>query len=451
MTELTEDTGRQSRRSGISAAFGLAGAVVGAVAAGAAAGVAAERYAVKRRRRRAGDPYADEPFGQLPSDEAFTLTTSDGVDLHVEVVEPPDGPADLTVVFVHGFCLDMGTWHFQRTALDPRRQRAPGDSEPGVAQAAVDGRVRGSRAWRAGTRRGKADPSAAPRVRMVFYDQPGHGRSGRHPRGDYRLDQLGAGLGELIAEVAPDGPLVLAGHSMGGMAIMALAEQQPDLIVDRVTGVALVSTSAGHLDDVSLGLPPVVARFRGALMPTVGRLLRWQPNVAEFGRRAGSDLAYLLTRRYGFGTESPSPTLVEYVEAMNASTSVEVIARYFATLSEHDRYASLEAFAELETLVVCGEKDMLTPVEHTREIASLLPRATLLEVADGGHCTVLEHADLVNEAFADLLRRAARPRSRRPARRGRELAARVARQDKAAHSGPQQQGALRRILRRKGA
>ncbi|HEV2087959.1 MAG TPA: alpha/beta hydrolase, partial [Cryptosporangiaceae bacterium] len=277
---MTEPTGPPGR-SGISAAFGLVGAVVGAVAAGAAAGVAAERYAVKRRRRRAGDPYADEPFGQLPADASFTFTTSDGVDLHVEVVEPWSGRPDLTVVFVHGFCLDMGTWHFQRAALDPRRHDAAGDGKPG------------------------------PRIRMVFYDQPGHGRSGRHPRADYRLDQLGAGLGELIAEVAPDGPLVLAGHSMGGMAIMALAEQQPDLVTDRVVGVALVSTSAGHLDDVSLGLPPVVARFRGVLTPTVGRLLRWQPTVAEYGRRAGSDLAHLLTKRYGFGTARPSPTQVE--------------------------------------------------------------------------------------------------------------------------------------------
>src|SRR4029453_19206359 len=108
---------------------------------------------------------------------------------------------------------------------------------------------------------------------------------------------------------------------------------------------------------------------RGALTPVAGRALQWQPSVAEYGRRAGSDLVYMLTKRYGFGTSHPSPSLVEYVERMNSATSVTVVAGYLKTLSEHDRYAALEAFADIETLVVGGDRDAITPIEHTREIA----------------------------------------------------------------------------------
>ena len=41
--------------------------------------------------------------------------------------------------------------------------------------------------------------------------------------------------------------MVLAGHSMGGMSIMALARQRPELFGDRVVGVFLLATSAGGL------------------------------------------------------------------------------------------------------------------------------------------------------------------------------------------------------------
>ncbi|GAA0226904.1 alpha/beta hydrolase [Cryptosporangium japonicum] len=393
-------------------AFGLAGALVGSMAAGAAAGVAAERFAT-RRRRRVGDPYADEPFGALPYDSAQTVT-ADGVDLHVEIVEA-DGEPDLTVVFVHGFALDMGTWHFQRRVFTGHEE---------------------------------------PKLRMVFYDQPGHGHSGPRPDGDYTIDQLADSLAEVITKVAPDGPLVLAGHSMGGMTLMALAERHPDLVLDRVVGVALISTSAGHLDDVALGFPPIVAWLRGALTPALTKVLRWQPIMAERGRRSGSDLAYLLTERYGFGSANPSPALVEYVERMNDGTRVEVIAGYLGTLSQHDRYAALEAFADVETLVVCGDRDLLTPVEHTREIAKLLPHAALLEVSDGGHCTLMEHADATNEALLELFRRAVQVAAgRRPteAPHRTEVAAAKQRRGWARRAGEQQRRALEKILRRKGA
>ena len=61
-------------------------------------------------------------------------------------------------------------------------------------------------------------------VRVVTYDQRGHGRSSagapRHP-----IHGLGEDLHRIIEALAPEGPLVLAGHSMGGMTIMAYAAE----------------------------------------------------------------------------------------------------------------------------------------------------------------------------------------------------------------------------------
>jgi pimeloyl-ACP methyl ester carboxylesterase len=336
---------------------GLVGAVLGVAAAGVAAGVAAERYLV-RRSRRVDDPHAEEPFGELECDESLIVHTPDGIDLHVEIVGPES--ASVTLVFVHGFCLDMGTFHFQRSAFS------------GL-------------------------------YRMVFYDQPGHGHSGRLPKGEYHLDALGVALRTVIEETAPAGQIVLIGHSMGGMTIMALAEQAPELFAERVAGVVLISTSAGKLDEVNFGLPEVVARFRRPLLPLIRTAGPITASVVDRARKASTDLAWLLTRRYGFGAEQPSPALVSYVERMNSTTSTDVIARYLRTLYGHARLLALGSLRGMPVLIVCGDLDVMTPLAHTQEIAEVLPEAELVVVEGGGHVVVLEHSDEVNEALERFL------------------------------------------------
>ncbi|MEV0127485.1 alpha/beta hydrolase [Dactylosporangium sp. NPDC050688] len=347
---------------------GIIGAILGVAAAGVAAGVATERYIVNRSKR-ADDVYAEEEFGVWDFDEELTVTTDDGIDLHVEIVNGPAGEPDEqrpTLVFVHGFCLDMGTFHFQRKALQGKH-------------------------------------------RMVFYDQPGHGRSGRLRKGEYTLDALGAGLRAVLQATAPTGPVVLVGHSMGGMTIMALAEQVPELFESRVQAVVLISTSAGKLDQVNFGLPEVVAKFRRPLLPVVGIAGPLSSGVVDRARQASTDLAWLLTRRYGFGTARPSPALVSYVEKMNTTTSTDVIARYLRTLYMHARLLVLGPLRRVPVLLICGDRDVLTPLTHTREIAAVLPEAELVVIPDGGHVVMLEHADEVNEAIEAFLKRVIAP------------------------------------------
>ena len=334
---------------------GLIGTLVGVAAAGIAAGVATERYLV-RRQRRGDDALVEEPFGELDFDEERTVTGPDGVDLHVEIVDGGE-PA---LVFVHGFCLDMGTFHFQRRAF-------------------------------------------AGRYRCVMYDQPGHGRSGKLAKGEYTIEQLGADLRAVIESAAPTGPIVLIGHSMGGMTIMSLVEQWPDLFRERVAGVVLIATSAGKLDEVTLGLPHVVARFRRPLMPLIQRTGQITASMVDRARKSATDLAWLLTRRYGFGAERPSAALVSYVERMNSSTSVDTIARYLRTLSSHARLLVLGPLRDVPVLIVCGDHDLLTPLDHSREIASVLPEAELVVVEGGGHVVLLERADEVDEAIEEFL------------------------------------------------
>jgi pimeloyl-ACP methyl ester carboxylesterase len=341
---------------------GVLGAAVGVAAAGLATALAVERVLVRRSLNAPGDPYVDEPFGDQPFDEELTVTAADGTHLHVEIVEPTAPSGKPTIVFVHGFALDMGTFYFQRKALAAR-----GDH------------------------------------RLVFYDQPGHGRSSRLKSGDYDIAALGTSLAAVLNATVPDGHIILVGHSMGGMTVMAFAEQYPEWFGSRVTGVVLMSTSAGLIDKTKLGLPTIVARASAPFFPLWGGAARLGGGAIDKARVASSDLAWLLTRRYGFGDARPSPSLVTFVESMNSKTSVETLTKYLHTLYTHNRFPALSVLAGVPVLVLVGANDYLTPVTHSEEILRHLPEAELVKVGDSGHVVMLEKADEVNAALIPFL------------------------------------------------
>ncbi|MBB2945441.1 pimeloyl-ACP methyl ester carboxylesterase [Actinoplanes lutulentus] len=341
---------------------GIFGAAVGVAAAGLATAFAVERVLVRRSVNAPGDPYVEEPFGDQQFDAERTVTAADGTDLHVEIVEPDEPNDRPTIVFVHGFALDMGTFYFQRKELAERGE-----------------------------------------YRMVFYDQPGHGRSGKLQSGTYDIAALGRSLAAVLESTVPDGHIILVGHSMGGMTIMAFAEQYPEWFGNRVTGVVLMSTSAGLIDKAQLGVTNLVARASAPFFPLWDKAAHLGGGTIDRARVASSDLAWLLTRRYGFGEAKPSATLVTFVESMNSKTSVETLTKYLHTLYTHNRFPALSALRGVPVLVVVGDRDYLTPVTHSEEILKHLPEAELLKIENSGHVVMLEKSEQVNAALIPFL------------------------------------------------
>lgn len=329
-------------------AAGVTGALLGLAAAGAAVGLAAERYAVGRSLR-GRDPFADEPFGSLRGDP-LVVPAADGVELYAEVDDPGGAGADLTVVFSHGYALNLDVWHFQRRDL------------------------RGS-------------------ARLVFWDQRSHGRSGRAPEGSVSFERLADDLGGVLDAAAPTGPVLLVGHSMGGMTVMDLLVRRPELL-GRVVGIAFVASSAGGLREVTLGVPGPAGRLAGRLAPGVVSALARQPDLVERGRRAGSDLGFVLTKRYSFADDAPA-SLVEFTAQLNAGTPIGVVAEFLPVFATHDQRERLGLLSGVDTLVVGAGRDLLTPVSHSREIAERLPGARYVEVPDAGHMVLLERHEVV--------------------------------------------------------
>ncbi|WP_329301241.1 alpha/beta hydrolase [Streptomyces sp. NBC_00659] len=363
---------------------GVAGAAIGVVAAGAAAGVAIERLTVGRGMRKKARLALDStgPYGTLRGTPGKAYA-DDGTELYYEVDEAePEAslaprrrrlfgrkaPAPVTVVFSHGYCLNQDSWHFQRAALR------------GV-------------------------------VRTVHWDQRSHGRSGRgvaqlEDRKPVTIDQLGRDLLAVIEAAVPEGPIVLVGHSMGGMTVMALADQFPELIRDRVVAVALVGTSSGRLGEVNFGLPVAGVAAVRRVLPGVLKALGQQAALVERGRRATADLFTGVIKRYSFGGRDVDPAVERFAERMIESTPIDVVAEFYPAFTDHDKTAALARFAGMPVLVLAGVKDLVTPSEHSEAIADLLPDAELVLVPDAGHLVMLEHPEVVIDRLADLLVRA---------------------------------------------
>ncbi|WP_280388175.1 alpha/beta fold hydrolase [Nocardia wallacei] len=326
---------------------------------GALAGVhALRRMGASVRWPARRDDLREEDFSLLDRDRAVTATSDDGVPLAIRECGPEDAPA--TVVFVHGFCNSMESFHFQRRDLE--------------------------KLW-------------GPRVRMVFFDLRGHGRSGTPGTDSCTVPQLGRDLAAVIARSAPSGPLLLVGHSMGGMAILAAAAQFPRLFAERVRAVALLSTAAAEVTAAGvtqLLRNPAIDGFRVAVHTS--------PALVQAGRVTARHVIAPILHVSSFHGDV-SPTLSRFTTSMIDRTPIETIVKFLKALELHDESAALPTLAPRPALVLGGAHDRVIPFRNSRALAEQLPDADLVRVTDAAHMVHLQYPELVNAALDRLMLR----------------------------------------------
>jgi pimeloyl-ACP methyl ester carboxylesterase len=287
------------------------------------------------------------------------VRTSDGVRLHVVESGSPD--AELTVLLLHGWTLDHTAWGPVAEAL----------------------------------------PAACDRpVRVLRYDHRGHGRSEAAPTGTATIERIADDVVELLDQRVPTGPVLLAGHSMGGMTIMALAERHPELFAERVTGVAMVTTSSGGLSRLTFGLPRPLAGLVLAGEAAANRALvrLGRPRVTGWPPALVPLLRWLL-----FGPRAPRALVADVAEQV-ARCHPRSMVGFRASLTEHERRAALAVLRELPVAVLVGGADRLCPLPHARVIAEELPDAELIVYPGAGHMVPVERADEVTGWIARLVR-----------------------------------------------
>lgn len=291
--------------------------------------------------------------------ERSEVIASDGVRLAVEITGPADAP--VTVVLLHGWCQDGRSWHHQVAAL--------------------------------------------PDARVITYDARGHGRSGSTRLQSATLTQLGADLAEVLRQHAPEGPVVLVGHSLGGMTVMEYAESYPEEFAGRVAGLVFVSTTAEGHTHTRYGLPSQVA-FLMRAGETLGaevlaRAGEWHPH------RAVLPALRPVVRWLLFGDDYTDAALTLTMQAF-ARASLRSIGGFRASISAQHRLDTLTALGDLPAAVLVGDRDRLTPPACAESIAGALARAELTVCPGAGHMLMLERPDEVTAALIAVADRATR-------------------------------------------
>lgn len=310
-------------------------------AAGVAATVFKDRIDEKRRSARG----EDVPFGSVHGDHQH-VASSDGLSIHIEIDESDEPtPGEVTIVFLHGWMCDLDSWHFQRLAL-----------------------------------RG--------RVRMVFMDHRSHGRSSRSDSTNSSLDELAGDLDAVLTAAGGDGPIVLVGHSMGGMTIMNLAARHPRWFDGRVAGIVLVSTSAGRIVNKSVGL--------GVL----ATLLRTGRPVLDWGRGFNSRS---VIRRWAVGPNATN-LAIELTNEMILRAPSRIIADFHKNILELDLAESLPMLADTRVAIVSGTKDVLVPHRHSVWLHDQIPGSEMSPVTDAGHMVMFEEPEQVTEVIQRVLK-----------------------------------------------
>ena len=296
--------------------------------------------------------------------ERSGVTTSDGVRLNVETTGPADAP--VTVLLVHGWTCSTRAWHNQVEEL-PRILGADG-------------------------------------VRVVSYDHRGHGRSDPAPAGSMRIEQLADYLVTVLDSVVGEGPVVYAGHSMGGMTLMALAAERPDLFGPRIQAAALVSTSCGQCGSGAFGLPkrfdPATAVLAPRAMNRVSTRIERRTTTSPLATR----LQKPALRRMVFGRK-PDPAEVDLFLSDLAVVPGPSYGGFFEAILQHDCAHALKVLDQLPVEIMHGTRDRLLPPRHANRMAAELPTARLWMYPGAGHMLMQERPRDVTHRLASLARK----------------------------------------------
>lgn len=238
-------------------------------------------------------------------------------------------------------------------------------------------------------------------VRIITWDHRGHGASSNVAQDQCTLTLLAHDMGELIDALAPTGPLLLAGHSIGGMALCAIAEERLDLLT-RVIGAAFIATSSGKMDTVTLGLPGMMGGTLGNQLP---RLLALRSRtLSRRDRRRAPLVERLIVRTFVLGRPMHLADAAYVVEGLINSPAATLVGFYKDVVANHERTVALKAFDGIPTRVLVGTRDVLTPPAHARRIADAIEGAELFIAPEAGHMLPQERSELVSATLMKLAR-----------------------------------------------
>jgi pimeloyl-ACP methyl ester carboxylesterase len=285
------------------------------------------------------------------------VRSKDGIRLHTEVFGPEDG---YPIVLAHGITCAIRVWAYQ------------------IADLAKD-------------------------FRVIAFDHRGHGRSAVPARRDrYGLDYLAADLDAVLeATLAPGERAVIAGHSMGGIAITSWSERYPDRVPQRADAVALINTTTGDLLR-HVQFLPVPARLADARVRAAGTLLKTFGAAPLLRAVDRPSRRFVSTIAVGHDAD---PAVVDFIFELFTHTPPAGRGGWARTLVDSvgtGQHIGLKNLT-VPTLVIGSERDRLLPMVSSRRIAREVPNLAQFVELSGGHCAIVERPDEVTKHLRLLI------------------------------------------------
>ena len=310
-----------------------------------------------RGQRVSGRTRRFAALDELPPGRPMSIRAGDGTRLHAEVFGPEDG---YPIVLAHGITCAIRVWAHQINDL-------------------------------------------ARDYRVIAYDHRGHGRSGVPTRrANYGLNFLAADLDAVLeATLKPGERAVIAGHSMGGIAITSWAERYPRRVSERADAVALINTTTGEVLR-HVQLVPVPERLTDARVRTAGTLLKTfgaAPLVRAVDRPSRRFVSMVAVGR------DADPAIADFIYELFVATPAACRGGWARALVDAlgtRRHIGLHNLT-VPTLVIGSEKDRLLPMVSSRHIARTAPNLAEFVELSGGHCAILERPDDVNRQLRWLV------------------------------------------------
>lgn len=292
----------------------------------------------------------------LPAARTMEVRAADGTRLHTQVFGPPGG---YPIVLAHGITCAIPVWAHQ------------------IADLAGD-------------------------FRVIAYDHRGHGRSGLPKRGGYSLTHLASDLDSVLeSTLAPGERAVIAGHSMGGIAISAWSDRYRHRVAQRADGVALINTTIGNLlAEVQLfRVPPPL---QAARVQAARQMLIAFGSVPIVGPAHVAVRQFVQMLAVGDDAEPAVAKLICDLFAKTPATSRGHWVRVLIDSLGPSSYIDLEGLT-VPTVVIGSSHDRLLPLVAARRIADTAPHLAKFVEISGGHCSILEHPETVNRHLRGLV------------------------------------------------
>lgn len=306
--------------------------------------------AVNMLRLKAG---TDEPKSTRDG-VVKSIQRPDGSNLRVEFYGRSDAP---TIVMTHGWGANATEWYYEKERL-------------------------------------------AKDFQLIVWDLPGLGLSKKPDNNDYSLEKMARDLDAVIG-LAGDRPVVILGHSIGGMISLTYCRLFPQALGTQVAGMVLVDTSYTNPVRTTKNAWLYTALEKPLIVPLLHLTIATWPLVwAMNWLNYFNGSAHRSTGRESFaGTETRGQ--LDFAARFMPHGRPDVLARGMFGMLHYDATAVLSTIP-IPTLVIVGDRDITTLPEASEFIASHIPHARLAKLVPGRHMAPVERNEEYDRLLSDF-------------------------------------------------